>query len=456
MLAQPHPMLAGIADLRTQMATVAELDPAFLTRPERAQAMLELARLEASVHAQRLRVMAVSGDVADHDAARDVAAWLTRHTHGDPGTARADLRLAHALDHRWPAVGAALLAGTITPDQAHALVKALDPLPDDLTDHGEDETQEVLRRAEQVLLAEAADKTPRELAILGAAILDLVAPQIAEDAEARRLDAAERRAEHHTRLTLHRHGDGTTALRAVLPDHTADRLATYLEAFAAPRHTSHAAQADAEADPDATPEPGTEPGSEPSAESTARGGLLPYPRRLGQAFCALLEHLDPARLPHHGGDATTILVTIPLADLQTDSRDSGGSGSRGSRGTGGLVETGTPITAGQARRLACTATIIPAVLGGDSEILDLGRARRLYTRAQRKALRLRDRHCRAQGCTIPATWCEAHHLHPWSTGGRTDLDHGLLLCSHHHHRAHDPRFSTERLPNGDLRYTRRT
>jgi predicted restriction endonuclease len=69
---------------------------------------------------------------------------------------------------------------------------------------------------------------------------------------------------------------------------------------------------------------------------------------------------------------------------------------------------------------------------------------------------LRDQTCRAEGCQIPATWSEAHHLVPWSQGGRTDLDTGVLLCSWHHHRAHDHTYTHERLPNGDLRFHRRT
>ena len=70
--------------------------------------------------------------------------------------------------------------------------------------------------------------------------------------------------------------------------------------------------------------------------------------------------------------------------------------------------------------------------------IDLGRAKRLFTPAQRKALLIRDQTCRAEGCDIPGTWCDAHHLDPWHTGGPTDLDNGVLLCSHHHHRAPRP------------------
>ena len=68
---------------------------------------------------------------------------------------------------------------------------------------------------------------------------------------------------------------------------------------------------------------------------------------------------------------------------------------------------------------------------------------------------VRDRHCRADGCEVPAAWCEAHHHDPWSRGGRTDLADGALLCSFHHHRAHDRRYDMRAMANGDLRYHRR-
>jgi hypothetical protein len=116
-----------------------------------------------------------------------------------------------------------------------------------------------------------------------------------------------------------------------------------------------------------------------------------------------------------------------------------------------------PISAAHARRLACTAQILPVVLSGKSDVLDLGRARRLFSPAQRKAMAVRDRRCRAENCEIPAAWCEAHHAaKPWNENGRTDLNDGVLLCSFHHHRAHDPAWTAARLPSGDVRYRRRT
>ena len=172
----------------------------------------------------------------------------------------------------------------------------------------------------------------------------------------------------------------------------------------------------------------------------------PTPRLLGLALADLLEAMPAEVLPMHGGTATTVTVHLDLGQLRVDLERAGIA----------TLETGDVVTASHARRLACQATILPVVLGGKSEVLDLGRARRLHTAAQRKAIRLQHPQCQAQGCTVPAAWCETHHPHAWSQGGRTDLDNAALLCSHHHHRAHDARYLTQRLPNGDHRFARRT
>jgi hypothetical protein len=70
---------------------------------------------------------------------------------------------------------------------------------------------------------------------------------------------------------------------------------------------------------------------------------------------------------------------------------------------------------------------------------------------------IRDRECTTEGCSIPAAWCEAHHAkQPWSQGGRTDLADGKLLCSFHHHRAHDAAWQTHHHANGATTFHRRT
>ena len=88
------------------------------------------------------------------------------------------------------------------------------------------------------------------------------------------------------------------------------------------------------------------------------------------------------------------------------------------------------------RQLACEADLIPVVLGGSGEVLDVGRSKRLFTPQLRRAITARDDGCTAPGCSIPAPWCEAHHIHHWEDGGPTSVENGALLCSHHHHAVH--------------------
>jgi hypothetical protein len=59
------------------------------------------------------------------------------------------------------------------------------------------------------------------------------------------------------------------------------------------------------------------------------------------------------------------------------------------------------LTAKQLRMLCCDADIIPAVLGSESEILDVGRTNRLVTKPIRHALTLRDSGCTFPGCETP-------------------------------------------------------
>lgn len=103
----------------------------------------------------------------------------------------------------------------------------------------------------------------------------------------------------------------------------------------------------------------------------------------------------------------------------------------------GHTLTGQHLTPGQVRKLACDADLIPAVLGTNSEPLDLGRATRLATPAQRTALTLRDHHCTYPGCSMPSTWCEAHHITPWHHGGHSNLGNYALLCPRHHTHVHN-------------------
>lgn len=444
-LHEVHPLLEAYADLGAALDRVADVQPAYASATDREAAMRLAARVEARVVELRLRVMAASNDVAMAHGARDVAGWYAHATRTSHEAARADLALALLLDRAQPVLAAAVREGEVTLAQAHVVARAVRDLPEALRDVTDGAAgAEVVARAEAHLVAEAERFGPRELRRLARRLLHTLAPHIADEAEARALDRLEQSAQQKTRMTMRRCGDGTTRISGVVPDAVGTRLATYLDAFANPRR--HDA-ADAAAADDL-------PAGAPAADPVAR---LPYPRRLGQAFCRFLESVDPDRVPLHGGDATTVVVTIDFEALKADLATA--SLPAGTHVPGDAASDGqaSRLTAAEARRLACTARILPMVLGGASVPLDVGRASRLFTPAQRKALLVRDGTCRAEGCDVPGPWCDAHHLRSWHEHrGPTDLVNGLLLCGHHHRRVHDPSFRHERLPDGTLRFHRRT
>ena len=406
-----HPLLGCLQSLLAEVERAGGHDPAYLDTSEKRAALLTVTAAVERLRAVQVRLLANAEDVADGTGARNVAAWAELAMRVDyRDTARAT-RLGEALDRRWPRLATAFLDGRATEAQATVLVRALDALPERLGP--------ALRcRAEEYLVEQAAVFAPRELKRLGDRVLEVLAPEIADEEERRRLDAEERAARRSTSLTMHARGDGSTDIRIRVPDHVAARLEVYLESLTSPR----------------------QPGRPDPADEQAR---LPYPRRLGEAFCAMLERLPAKLLPQHGGTATSVMVTIPFEQLKA--------------GLGAAeLGTGDRITATEARRLACTADILPVVLGGKGEVLDLGRARRLFSPRPAQGHGDPRQDMSRRGLLDPAAWCEAHHLRPWSQGGRTDLADGVLLCPWHHHRAHDPRYAASRLPNGDLRFTRRT
>ena len=121
--------------------------------------------------------------------------------------------------------------------------------------------------------------------------------------------------------------------------------------------------------------------------------------------------------------------------------------------------TGQPVPPAVVRRLACDADIIPIVLGGDGVALDEGRARRVATREQRRALRAMYRTCGHPQCEVAFDACNIHHVDPWTPTGVTDLDNLLPLCSKHHHLVHEggwqltlgpDRVITLRRPDGSI------
>jgi len=249
----------------------------------------------------------------------------------------------------------------------------------------------------------------------------VVDPERADAELARRPEVEEAEAARRTMLHLSEDGRGTCHGRFRIPTLAGAMLRTALHALTVPEPV-----------PDAERTPH---GEDPAGQRPVAGS------RLGEAFVRLLERLPVDRLPVAGGLNASITVTLDLHTLR--------DGLRSAR-----LDTGDTISPGEARRLACEAGLVPMVLNGPSVILDAGRTRRLFTPAMRRAMALRDRTCTAEGCTIPAAWCDAHHKQPWSQGGSTRLADGVLLCRRHHMMAHRSGYQVEFPPSGATRLTR--
>ncbi len=177
-----------------------------------------------------------------------------------------------------------------------------------------------------------------------------------------------------------------------------------------------------------------------------RGQHLGNGRLMAEALVELCRRNQGAT-PADGRRArATVIVTTSLDTLL---------GRLSVHGTPTRLADGTTIPAETARRLACDADLIPVVMGGHGQILDVGRARRLANGAQRAALRLLHPTCAIDWCDKPYDWCHIHHLVPWNQGGQTNLDNLVPLCSKHHHLVHEGGWSTHRLPNGAHRFHHR-
>jgi hypothetical protein len=205
---------------------------------------------------------------------------------------------------------------------------------------------------------------------------------------------------------------GLSTLKGKLDDLGVELLAQAIDGLAAPRPAA-----------DGTPDPRT---------PAARRG---QPLKTVTFNDVLRRYLDLGDAPVQGGERPHVTVTIDLQDLRN--------------GVGAAtLEHGGPISAGEARMLACDARIVPAVLNGPSQVLDVGAASRSYPAAIRRAITLRDRGCTWPGCNRKAGWCDCHHLAHWVNDGPTSYENGCLLCPFHHAEIHRGHWQVRMAPDG--------
>ncbi|WP_405056462.1 HNH endonuclease [Kribbella sp. NBC_01505] len=250
----------------------------------------------------------------------------------------------------------------------------------------------------------AARHRPRELATVGRDVLARLDTDGAEPAE----DEA-----HAKRSLRVRQVDGGVKVSGFLPGATGEQLTTQLHALSKPHKTV-------------------------DGERDARSLEVRHVDALAVILDAAAGNPDYPGVPH-------LTVTIDYDDLKnavTNTPEAFSDGT-GAAGAVGELFFGGNLSASAVRLLACDAAVLPIVLGGDSQPLDVGTEQRFVNRYIRRALNKRDKGCVV--CKAPPWMCHAHHVIHWADGGATSLQNLALLCAAHHRAL---RRSTSSSPGG--------
>ena len=424
---QVHPLRAVVVRLHAVLDTVGEVPVAAMPGAEIAETLADLHRAIARLVERELALVAAADrlDVASEAGCTGSAEWLRALTNLAPGRARAMLRDAVTLDAPdHDRVRTALAAGRLDAAQARVVADAVDALPGWVG-------PQLRAEAERHLVDEATRLDAQALAVAGRHLLDVVDPDGADRREAERLAEDERRAARDTTLSMHDDGKGRCTGEFTIPSRFGAILECALDAIANPALA----------------------GAVPRTDGQGRKRLGSDVR--GEAFCRFLERYPVDRLPESGGSTAAVVVTIPAHTLHE--QQPGGTARADGEAPATVLGTDIRVSPGEARRWACAAGVLPAVLDGDSTVLDLGRRHRLHTAKQRLAMALQQEgRCAVEGCERPTSWCDAHHVQPWSRGGGTSVVNGVLICPRHHTLAHDHRFEVALLAPGRVTLRRRT
>src|SRR6478672_2873020 len=356
-VADAHGLLASLdqtlwaaKDPAELVGTVAELETL------RAHLAAVEASVLAEVHARKIpRSQLAWGSTAD---------WFTH--------------LAGVLVTERAATHAALAAGRVSPEQAAVIVDAVDRLPLDT---------DLRARGEAFLLEQAGRLNATDLARAARHLVEVADPKRAERDAEKDLDAEDRAAHLGRFLTITEDGAGGVRLRGrgTVEDAAAIKAALL---------------------PLTKPTPSVDP--ETCEENT---DPRDHGARTWDALVETCRHALATDLPPDcHGTRPRVAVTTSLEVLRDRidwaTLDTGPDPTR----TGGLTDDGLELSPSVVRRLACDADLIPIVLGGRGEVLDVGRTHRLVTPALWRALVCRDRHCAFPGCTRPPAMGHAHHI----------------------------------------------
>jgi hypothetical protein len=407
--------------------------------------LISIAQVRGRVDACEARVLAAFDRAGGpkRDGAVDAAAWLTKATRASRSAAKRAVQRAKAVA-ALPALGELLAAGAVSAGHVEAIGAIVPdnvlPSAGELVDAAVSVSPEQLRlRAHRLVMDADGDKgasrSEKQRAVQKVVFFDAdngmgaIAGELPPERTASIRDAVDLvaddlwRAEHPNR-NPQRWDATTVAFRRAEALYEIARRVLGQTTLRAPAPAAAAPDGD---DRDARETRDNDDGDTNGSVCAACGATAAH----GRSRAHSREYSDAeltaaaraaARRPRPLG--------MVLIDYQT---------ARGDLTVRGICELadGTPINPQTMRRLLCDAGIIPAVMNSRGEVLDMGRKIYLPTVAQRRAVFLRDRHCRFPGCDRPAKWSDIHHLVWWETGGRTDYRNLLLLCDAHHHLVHE-------------------
>jgi Domain of unknown function (DUF222)/HNH endonuclease len=160
------------------------------------------------------------------------------------------------------------------------------------------------------------------------------------------------------------------------------------------------------------------------AKPLTRDDDRPTGQRQAEALADVCGYvLDHGNVPECGGHRPHVNVLIRLEDLENRARAA-------------CLDFGGAVSPEALRMLCCDAAVVPIVLNGAGQPLDVGRATRTIPDGLRRAVAARDQGCAHPSCDRPPSWSHVHHVHEWELGGETKLSNVVMLCRAHHRQVH--------------------
>jgi hypothetical protein len=392
-----------MSDFAALLASLDGTPVASLSDADLADRLQSLITLRDTVTA-RLREVAGEWDqrlVWAGDGARSGAAWLARHTELSRGAAASEVRVAKRL-RTMPTLAEASRSGTLGAEKVAALTHAVDR---DTTG----KLAELFAGGETRLVTDA-----KTLSVDGCRAAVRYWRHCAHDLVAD-TDATYQHDQRDVRCN--RNFDGSWRLEGQLEPVTGDMFNNRLD-----QQMDKLRRA------------------ELTTLGDGQSGSTPGQLRAD----ALIELITSAPPADTSDDDSTnrplplLVIDVPLETLEDRA------------GETATLPDGTTVAPDTLSRLICETGLAGIVTRAGRFTVDLGRTTYTPTRAMRRAVAHRDRHCTFPGCDRPTVWCDAHHLWPWDKGGPTALWNLAMLCRYHHHLVHEGHFRLLADPGGSL------